>query len=94
MIYNLLSQAQEPGTRNAITYLSNPMIIVATVILVLGIAVALLAKVITLRLDKNVNALTYKDSKTYKITLLIGCITIFVGLLLVIIGTSIIVCKF
>ncbi len=92
MIFNLLSQ--EPGSRNAITYLSEPMIIIATVILVLGIALTLLAKVITLRADKSVNALTYKDSVAYKIVLLVGCITIFVGLLILIIGTSIIVCKF
>lgn len=92
MIYNLLSQ--EPGTRNAFTYLSDPMIIVATVVLVLGIVLTLLAKVITLRADKSVNALTYKESKTYRIILLVGCITIFVGLLLIIVGTSLIVCKF
>ena len=91
MIYNLLSQ--EPGSRNAITYLSEPMIIVATVILVLGIALTLLSKAIALRADKSVNALTYKTSKAYKICLLVGCITIFVGLLLLIIGTTLIVCK-
>ena len=92
MIYNLLSQ--EPGTRTAITFLTEPMILVATIILVIGIVITLLAKVLTLRADKSVNALTYKESKTYKIILLIGCIAIFVGLLLTIIGTSIIVCQF
>lgn len=92
MIYNLLSQ--EPGTRTALTFLTEPMILIATIVLVIGIAVTLLAKVLTLRADKSVNALTYKESRTYKIILLIGCIGIFVGLLLMIVGTSIIVCKF
>lgn len=92
MIFNLL--ATEPGTRTAITFLSEPIIIIASVVLVLGIVLTLLTKSITLRIDKTVNAITYKKSKTYKMTLMIGCLIMFIGLLLLIVGTSILVCNF
>lgn len=90
MIYSLLAN----DSRTVLTFLSDPIIIVGMSVLVLGIVITLLARTIALRSDKSVNSVTYKESKVYRGVFLGGCITMVIGLLLVIVGTSILVCQF
>ena len=89
MVSYLLNAA--PESRTVLTFLSDPIIIVALAILVVGIVLTLLAKAITLRIGKDVNPTDYKSSKTYKTLYFIGWTIVAIGLLLLIIGTMIMV---
>ncbi|MBR1925586.1 MAG: hypothetical protein IJ837_01890 [Clostridia bacterium] len=85
MNFSLLSA--EPGERSVATYLSEPLIIVAIIVIIIGLALMLLAKTLTYRRDKTVDSSTYKQTETYKITIIVGGIITFVGLIVMIIRT-------
>jgi len=85
MIFSLLNA--EPGERNFVTYLSDPLIIIGAVTFVIGAVIMLLSKTLAYRRDKTVDSLTYKNTDTYKITMTVGGIITFVGTVILIIGT-------
>jgi len=84
----------EVGERNWATYLSEPIIILAVVVLIIGLVIMALAKTLAYRRDKTVDSLTYKQTDTYKITMIVGGIITFVGLVIMIIGTLSLVLNF
>lgn len=66
-------------------FLGNPWIIIAIIVLILGVAMALLARPISERITKQEFD---KNSKAYKNTVIVSLIVIFVGILFFIIGTA------
>lgn len=69
--------------------LSNPWIILAMIALIFGVAFCCLAKKIAKA--KNPQETDITGSKTFKMWLLAGLILVGVGLLLMIVGTSILI---
>lgn len=67
-------------------FLSSPWIIVAIIVLIFGIALAMLARPITESITKSEFD---KNSRAYKNTVVISLIVICVGILFFIVGTAI-----
>ena len=77
------------AVRTAAQFLSNPWIICAMIALIFGVAFCCLAKKITVTCKPQEKDI--KNTKMFKMWILIGLLLIGVGLLLLIIGTSILV---
>lgn len=67
-------------------FFSSPLIIISIIVLILGIALALVAKSLSVKITKKEFD---KESKAYKNIVVIALITILVGILLLIVGTAI-----
>ncbi len=67
-------------------FLSSPWIILAVVVLIFGIAMAMLSRPISERISKKE---LDKNSKEYKKVIIVSLIIIFVGILLFMIGTAV-----
>lgn len=74
--------------RTAVDFLSNPWIICSVIVLIFGIALAMLSKNLAITCTKKPKE-EVKETRTYKLLVLASLILISVGLVLLIIGTAI-----